>query len=750
MERIKQILVLIFLTVITFSSYASSDREIDAYGTASLKLRTNNTDRFTIDTSGNYFFAGLLEDSIPYIGASGQILTALGFTFDGTDFLFPQTQSSFLVGDASGVKTETTDLTYDLVGKIFLLDNEGELRLGDAADAEYIGIKVPTALSGSTTFTLPDGDGLADQVIVTNGSGSLSWADQSGGGGGDVSNLLTDGGFDEEATSGSAGLTCTVGTCTQETTDQFIGSGTLKISLAAEIADVIKCYDNSNGQWNNQTIEINAFIKSSDSSVELCYWDGSVEKSCQEYNGSVSGFNDKWTHIKVVQAVGTESDICWKIKSDSITDDIFVDASSISSLKVDGTTKVETQYSRYGGLVNEGSTRNRIAYFPDLIETLGNVSDLYSVTNDSTNGIEIEVLKDNTSIDISPALNDAGSSLSFAVTLNLSGGDFTTGITGLDQTKVISSGAGVSGTANGYSAAVDKIYNAGDKLYVHLASAVVTPSLRNTLSINAVRHVQKSIISNLSSESTFTNWTPYTPTTQGIGAAAINAARYQRVGSNMLVYVDVTTGVTVASEFQISLPDSLEVKAGITTQALGFLNYNNNNEIHYPILATGGDNFLNIGRRYTSGATAFTPQNGSVLGNSTRISFFVTVPIEGWDAKPQIVADITDHVQSPNSGGKVSLCSFTYNTASNAVSNTIGGCDPTFASSVGTGDDTLNWSAGYWESEPNCSMGEKTTNPVKCNYILTGTTSVRFVCFNTTSGAATDVAPTLICHGIRN
>ena len=39
------------------------------------------------------------------------------------------------------------------------------------------------------TFTLPTSDGTSNQVIITNGSGVLSFADQSGGGGGSFSSI---------------------------------------------------------------------------------------------------------------------------------------------------------------------------------------------------------------------------------------------------------------------------------------------------------------------------------------------------------------------------------------------------------------------------------------------------------------------------------------------------------------------------------------------------------------------------------
>ena len=43
------------------------------------------------------------------------------------------------------------------------------------------------------TLTLPPNDGNTDQVLTTNGSGILSWKDQSGGGGGGGNSVLITG-----------------------------------------------------------------------------------------------------------------------------------------------------------------------------------------------------------------------------------------------------------------------------------------------------------------------------------------------------------------------------------------------------------------------------------------------------------------------------------------------------------------------------------------------------------------------------
>jgi len=48
----------------------------------------------------------------------------------------------------------------------------------------YIALKAPNSLAANTAYTLPSADGTNGQVLSTNGTGTLSWATASGGGGG--------------------------------------------------------------------------------------------------------------------------------------------------------------------------------------------------------------------------------------------------------------------------------------------------------------------------------------------------------------------------------------------------------------------------------------------------------------------------------------------------------------------------------------------------------------------------------------
>jgi hypothetical protein len=65
--------------------------------------------------------------------------------------------------------TGVTEFTKDL----YTSGNAG-IRLGDS-DTNYALLKAPAALTGNYTLTLPTDDGAANNVLVTDGSGVLSW-----------------------------------------------------------------------------------------------------------------------------------------------------------------------------------------------------------------------------------------------------------------------------------------------------------------------------------------------------------------------------------------------------------------------------------------------------------------------------------------------------------------------------------------------------------------------------------------------
>ena len=70
--------------------------------------------------------------------------------------------------------------TSTLTGNVSIED-ASSLLLYDTDSSNYIGFKAPGTVTTNVTYTLP-ADGSSGQVLQTNGSGTLSFVDQSGGG----------------------------------------------------------------------------------------------------------------------------------------------------------------------------------------------------------------------------------------------------------------------------------------------------------------------------------------------------------------------------------------------------------------------------------------------------------------------------------------------------------------------------------------------------------------------------------------
>ena len=64
-----------------------------------------------------------------------------------------------------------------------ILNAQGDIRFADSDSSNYVAFQAPNTISSNVTWTLPAADGDEDQVLSTNGSGTLAWADSGGGGG---------------------------------------------------------------------------------------------------------------------------------------------------------------------------------------------------------------------------------------------------------------------------------------------------------------------------------------------------------------------------------------------------------------------------------------------------------------------------------------------------------------------------------------------------------------------------------------
>jgi hypothetical protein len=149
-----------------------------------------------------------------------------------------------------GTLTASSALLVDsnkAIDEIFIgnaLATGGTLKLNEGTNngTNFIGLKAPNAVTTTTTFTLPDGDGSNGQFLKTDGSGNLSF--------GTVSSTITlaaDSGSDDTYTTGNT-LTFTGGTGI----DTTVSDDTITIAVDATVATA-----SSTTTFTNKTFDAN-------------------------------------------------------------------------------------------------------------------------------------------------------------------------------------------------------------------------------------------------------------------------------------------------------------------------------------------------------------------------------------------------------------------------------------------------------------------------------------------------------------
>ena len=198
------------LTSILGSSYQNSD--VDAHLNQSnpasgYVLSWNGSDyAWVAQSGGGGSMSDVVDDTTPQLGGDLDV--------NGQDIVTTSNGDIDLDPNGSGV----------VVFKGNATKGAGQFKLNCENNSHGITIKGPPhSAAASYTLTLPNNDGDADQVLKTDGSGGLSWVDQSGGGGGSVTRATHWEEFRVDYSSGDNSVTGNANVSAGITSIQFSG-----------------------------------------------------------------------------------------------------------------------------------------------------------------------------------------------------------------------------------------------------------------------------------------------------------------------------------------------------------------------------------------------------------------------------------------------------------------------------------------------------------------------------------------------
>lgn len=148
--------------------------------------------------------------------------------------------------------------------------------------------------------------------------------------------------------------------------------------------------------------------------------------------------------------------------------------------------------------------------------------------------------------------------------------------------------------------------------------------------------------SNYSYGTPITDWQSYTPTFTGFGTTSAVDFRYRKVGSDLEIRGQFTSGTSTAVEAQITLPSGLTSSSSIATiEYGGGCSYSQTGANVFNTLIEPSKTYFTMGLQAASYAGS-TKQNGNALLSSGQsVKCTVKVPISGWSSSVQM-SDQTD------------------------------------------------------------------------------------------------------------
>jgi len=148
-----------FLRNSTTGAFTVQFKYVSGSGSTSTFATTDKGDKLLFAAANDATNPDIKEISLA--SPPGGSDTQIQFNDGGTSF----GGSSNLIWDGSNVQ----------------IGAQGDLRLADSDSSNYVALQAPATVASNVTLTLPANDGVADQALVTDGSGNLSFTTISGG-----------------------------------------------------------------------------------------------------------------------------------------------------------------------------------------------------------------------------------------------------------------------------------------------------------------------------------------------------------------------------------------------------------------------------------------------------------------------------------------------------------------------------------------------------------------------------------------
>lgn len=158
--------------------------------------------------------------------------------------------ATFTVAGTDAAQTFTAAQTF---GANVTLNAQSDLRFADSDSSNWVAFQSPATVASNVTWTLPATDGTSNQALVTNGSGTLSWATASASPGGSTTQLQYNNagafggisGVTSDGTRITASTTIGVGGATPSTS----GSGITFPATASASTNANTLDDYEEGTW---------------------------------------------------------------------------------------------------------------------------------------------------------------------------------------------------------------------------------------------------------------------------------------------------------------------------------------------------------------------------------------------------------------------------------------------------------------------------------------------------------------------